>query len=99
MVYMYIYLLYVWYMYVLNDKVRTFIMEGVHFLASLIQLERVERGTTMRKGPLLCLNSITYARRAKVWMVFPAEKREISVVYVAVEVGVYRGPFHLPECR
>jgi hypothetical protein len=46
-------------------------MEGVHFFASLIQFDRVDKGTTMRKGPLLCLNSMMYARRARVWMVFP----------------------------
>ena len=42
----------------------TFIMSGAHLDNSFTQLDRVDKGTTIRNGPLLCLNSMTYASKA-----------------------------------
>ena len=49
----------------------TLIISGAHFAHSFTQLERVDKGTTIKNGPRLFLNSMMYASRAIVCIVFP----------------------------
>lgn len=50
-----------------------------------------ERGTMMRKGPLIRLCSMRYVMRAMVWMVFP---RPISSARMPFRLLLYRDTSH-----